>query len=55
MDKKRNETQKEISAAYDTLAAIPVAGDMVEIMAAAREHLRRAYKLAGPEGGESDG
>ena len=41
--------QKEISDVYNALAAIPVAGDHVEVMAAAREHLRRAYKLAASE------
>ena len=41
--------QKEIDEAYRLLAAIPVLGDHVEVMAAAREHLRRAYKLAASE------
>lgn len=55
------ELQKEINEAYNALALIPVAGDHVEVMAAAREHLRHAYKLAeqtekvGKAGGESGG
>lgn len=52
-----NELQKALDDAYSALAAIPVSGDLVEVMAAAREHLRRAYKLAAPETkeGEADG
>ena len=49
-----NELQKEINDAYNALAAIPVTGDCVEVMAAAREHLRRAYKLASPEPKEAE-
>ena len=49
-----NDLQKEINDAYIALAAIPVSGDHVEIMAAAREHLRRAYKLAAPEPKEAE-
>lgn len=52
-----NELQKELDSAYSLLAVIPVSGDHVEVMAAAREHLRRAYKIAAqePKGDESDG
>ena len=46
--------QKEINGAYNTLAAIPISGDYVEVMAAAREYLRRAYKLAGLEREEAE-
>ena len=46
--------QKEIDAAYNALAAIPVSGDHVEVMAAAREHLRRAYKLSASERKEAE-
>ena len=49
-----SELQKELNEAYAALAAIPVSGDHVEVMAAAREHLRRAYKLAGPEPKEDE-
>lgn len=41
-----NETQKEIDQAFRLLSAISVAGGAVEAMAAAKEHLRRAYALA---------
>lgn len=41
--------QKELDGAYKLLSAVPVSGDAVEVMAAARERLRAAYKLAGPE------
>ena len=44
-----SDLQKEINSAYTVLAAIPVSGDHVEVMAAVREHLRRAYKLAASE------
>ena len=44
-----SELQKELNEAYAALAAIPVSGDHVEVMAAARDHLRRAYKLAPSE------
>lgn len=39
--------QEKLSKAYNLLSAIPVAGDHVEIMAAARGLLREAHKLAG--------
>ena len=42
------ELQKEIDRAFACLSAVPVSGDGVEIMAAAREHLRKAFKLAQP-------
>lgn len=47
------DVQKEIDQAFKLLAAIPVAGDHVELMAAARECLRKAYRGAGKE--ENDG
>ena len=43
------ELQEEINNVYTAIAVIPVSGDHVEVMAAAREHLRRAYKLAASE------
>ena len=33
--------------AFNGLAVIPVRGDHVEVMASVREHLRRAFELAG--------
>ena len=50
-----SELEKEIDRASACLSAIPVSGDNVEIMAAAREHLRRAFKLAQPEKEEENG
>ena len=40
------ELANEINEAYKLLAAIPVMGDNVEVMAGAKDHLRKAYKLA---------
>ncbi len=44
-----NDLQKELDAVWNLLAGIPVRGDAVDIMAAARVGIRRAYKLAEPE------
>lgn len=54
---KMTDLQKEINESYNLISAFHVAGDNVEVMAAAREHLRLAYKLAAPEKevAESDG
>lgn len=41
------ELQKELNQAFAVLATFAVSGDAVDRMAMAREHLRRAYKLAG--------
>lgn len=49
-----NEITKEINEAFKLLSSILVAGDAVDVMAAARGHLRRAYKLAGPEQEEAE-
>ena len=49
-----NDLQKELDKAFAMISNIPVTGDGVELMAAAREHLRRAYQLAKPEEEESD-
>ena len=38
--------QKEIDQAFKLVSAIPVSGDSVELMAAVREHLRKAFGLA---------
>lgn len=42
-----NELQRELDQVFRMIASVPVSGDGVEIMAAAREGLRRAYRLAG--------
>lgn len=48
-----NEVQKALDAAFQALSVIPVTGDGVELMAAARASLRAAYGLAGAEQAES--
>lgn len=40
------ELKKELNAAYKLVDAVPVRGDMIEVMAEARRHLRQAYKIA---------
>ena len=37
--------KKELEQAFKFLSAIPVSGDAVEIMATAKEKLRKAYSL----------
>lgn len=49
------ELQEKLKKVYDLLSAIPVAGDHVEVMAAAREQLRQAFKLAHFEKEDGDG
>lgn len=49
-----NELQNEIDQAFRLLTALPVSGDGVEIMAGAKEHLRKAYRLV-EEKGEKNG
>ena len=44
-----NELQKELEAAWKLLSEIPVKGDAVDVLAAARGAMRRAYKLAEEE------
>lgn len=40
------ELQKELGAVFDIISAIPVKGENVELMAAAKERLRSIYKMA---------
>lgn len=47
--------QKELDAAFKLLSAVPVSGDAVDVMAAARERLRAAYKLAEEKEGGGNG
>lgn len=47
--------QKEINQAYKFASAVPVNGDAVDIMAAVRNHLRTAYKLAAEPEESKDG
>ena len=46
-----NDVMRELDEAFALLSAIPVAFDNVDRMAMAKEHLRRAYKLAEKKGG----
>lgn len=48
-----SELRKELETVWNLLAGIPVKGDAVDIMAAARGGLRRAFKLA--EGDDTNG
>ena len=41
--------QTALEKAYAFLSSIPVSGDSVEIMAAAREQLRNAFRMTQPE------
>ncbi len=49
------ELQKELDRAFKLISAICVSGETVEVMAAARESLRRAYQLAAPPDEEKEG
>lgn len=51
----QKELQKELDRAFTLLAAIPVMGDGVEMMAEATERLRTAYRLAGTGQEDKDG
>lgn len=44
------ELRKRLDRAFRLLAAIPVSGDAVDALAAARAELRAAYQEAGEEG-----
>lgn len=41
-----NELKEKLNKVYNLLSTIPVSGDSVEVMAAARELLREAHRLA---------
>lgn len=51
MNEKKELTavQKEIEEAFKCISVVNVNGDAIDIMAAARAHLRKAYELAGTE------
>lgn len=40
-----DDLQEKLNEVYTLLSGIPVSGDSVELMAAAKEHLRRIYSL----------
>lgn len=53
-----NDLQKLINTAFDLISTIPVRQDSVEVMAAAKDNLRQAYKMAETEdedGGQDNG
>ena len=51
-----NKAKKEITEALRILSALSVNGDAVDLMAAAKAHLREALKLAdAPEEAAKDG
>lgn len=54
-EKKLEELRGHLSEAFNMISAFPVTGDQVELMAATREHLRRAYALTEPEKVSEDG
>lgn len=41
-----NNIQKELDQAFKLVSGIPVKGEAVELMFAAKEHLRKAFSLA---------
>lgn len=41
-----NDVQKEIKRSFELISSISVSGDNVEMMAAAKEALRLAYKMS---------
>ena len=47
-----NELQNKINEAYELISAVSVSGDNVELIAAAKESLRQAYKRAETEEGD---
>lgn len=49
------ELQKELDRAFKMISSVCVSGDGVDMMAAARESLRRAYQLAAPPDEEKEG
>ena len=49
-----NDLQAKIKAAFDLISSIPVKENAVEVMAAAKEHLRQAYKMAEVQDGRQD-
>ena len=51
-----SELQKHLDETFKLISTLPVSGDGVEIMAAAKEHLRAAYQLVvNGESVEEDG
>lgn len=40
-----NEVKKHLDTAFQLISTVPVKGDAVEVMAAARANLRAAYQL----------
>ena len=49
MAKKMNEVQAEINNAYKMLSSLLVSGDQVDVVAAVKLSLRRAFQMAKDE------
>ena len=47
---KLTDLQVEIDEAYKCVSMLQIAGDAVDVIAAARSHLRKAFELAGKQG-----
>lgn len=54
MAKKMNEVQAEINNAYKMLSSLFVSGDQVDVVAAAKLSLRRAFQMAKDEQGKDE-
>lgn len=46
MSEKKTDLKTEIDAAFKLVSAISVSGDVVDVVATIRAHLREAYRLA---------
>lgn len=46
MSEKKTDLKTEIDAAFKLVSAVSVSGDVVDIVAKIRVHLREAYRLA---------
>lgn len=46
MSEKKKDLKTELDTAFKLISALAVSGDTVDVIAAVREHLRAAYRLA---------
>lgn len=46
MSEKKKDLKTELDTAFKLISALAVSGDTVDVIAAVREHLRTAYRLA---------
>lgn len=54
MAKKMNEVQAEINNAFTILSSAMVSGDLVDVVAAVKLSLRRAFQMAKDEQGKDE-